>query len=93
MSSNAPSDTSYYSNQSQSAISSSTIALSSLTRYRATQFTHAPMNLMVEMHYEQHTSVSGTLLITEATFIAANAGGEQIYLVYGIKNRLTRGRR
>ncbi|KXN83316.1 Chanoclavine-I aldehyde reductase [Leucoagaricus sp. SymC.cos] len=43
------------------------------------------MNLMVKMHYEQHTSVPGMLLITEATFIAANAGGE--YDIPGIWDR------
>lgn len=49
------------------------VVLAPLTRYRATD-AHVPTDLMVDM-YAQRASVPGTLLITEATFIAAKAGG------------------
>ncbi|KAJ7447167.1 hypothetical protein FB451DRAFT_1054572 [Mycena latifolia] len=43
------------------------------TRYRATS-NHAPLPHVAE-YYEQRASTPGSLLITEATFIAARAGG------------------
>ena len=53
------------------------IVLAPLTRYRA-DIAHVPTDIMAE-YYAQRASVSGTLLITEATFIAAKAGGyEQV---------------
>ncbi|EJD07822.1 NADH:flavin oxidoreductase/NADH oxidase [Fomitiporia mediterranea MF3/22] len=53
------------------------VVLAPLTRYRATE-AHVPTDIMAE-YYAQRASVPGTLLITEATFIAAKAGGyEQV---------------
>ena len=49
------------------------VVMPPLTRYRATK-THVPTDIMVE-YYAQRASTPGTLLITEATFIAAQAGG------------------
>ncbi|KAI0042644.1 putative NADPH2 dehydrogenase chain OYE2 [Auriscalpium vulgare] len=49
------------------------VVLSPLTRNRA-NLKHEPNDLHVE-YYKQRASVPGTLLITEATFIAAKAGG------------------
>ncbi|ANB12936.1 Oye2p [Sugiyamaella lignohabitans] len=48
------------------------IALAPLTRFRSPK--HVPGDLVAE-YYEQRASRPGTLLITEATFIAAKAGG------------------
>ena len=52
---------------------SNRIALAPLTRYRADD-NHVPLPFVAE-YYEQRGSYSGTLLITEATFIAPEAGG------------------
>jgi len=49
------------------------IVLAPLTRFRATKGTHVPQ-AMSEIYYEQRAS-GGGLLITEATYIAADAGG------------------
>lgn len=49
------------------------VTLAPLTRFRASD-AHVPTDLMVD-YYAQRASVPGTLLITEATFIAAQAGG------------------
>lgn len=51
----------------------SRIAMAPLTRYRALDC-HTPSDLMAE-YYGQRASVSGTLLISEGTFISARAGG------------------
>jgi NADPH2 dehydrogenase len=49
------------------------VVLNPLTRYRANkQHVHGQL---AETYYAQRASVPGTLLITEATFIAAKAGG------------------
>lgn len=50
------------------------LVLAPLTRNRA-NFNHVHGDLAVE-YYTQRASVPGTLLITEATFISARAGGE-----------------
>lgn len=49
------------------------VALAPLTRYRANK-AHVHGDLAVE-YYSQRATFPGTLLITEATFIAAKAGG------------------
>lgn len=49
------------------------VVLAPLTRLRATD-AHDPTDIMVD-YYAQRASVPGTLLISEATFIAARAGG------------------
>ncbi|KAF7721189.1 hypothetical protein EC973_005120 [Apophysomyces ossiformis] len=49
------------------------VALAPLTRFRATE-THVPTDLAVK-YYEQRATRPGTLLITEAAFIAERAGG------------------
>lgn len=49
------------------------VVLSPLTRLRADD-AHVPTDLSVE-YYRQRASVSGTLLITEGTFISPQAGG------------------
>ncbi|TFY58993.1 hypothetical protein EVG20_g7955 [Dentipellis fragilis] len=49
------------------------IVLAPLTRFRAND-AHEPQEIAAE-YYAQRASVPGTLLITEATFIAAEAGG------------------
>ena len=49
------------------------IVLAPLTRYRANR-SHCHGDLAVE-YYEQRANTPGTLLITEATFIAPEAGG------------------
>lgn len=49
------------------------IALAPLTRLRANK-DHVHGDLAVE-YYSQRASVPGTLLFTEATYIAAKAGG------------------
>ncbi|KZV80858.1 FMN-linked oxidoreductase [Exidia glandulosa HHB12029] len=49
------------------------VALAPLTRYRADD-AHVHTDLAVE-YYRQRSSVPGTMLITEATFIEARAGG------------------
>ena len=52
---------------------SNRVVLAPLTRLRADS-AHVPTDLMAE-YYAQRACVPGTLLITEATFIAAQAGG------------------
>ncbi|KAJ7256180.1 FMN-linked oxidoreductase [Mycena haematopus] len=49
------------------------IVMAPLTRFRADE-KHVPLSHVRE-YYSQRASVPGTLLITEATFIAARAGG------------------
>jgi NADPH2 dehydrogenase len=49
------------------------VVLAPMTRFRAdAQHVHGPLGLE---YYKQRTSVPGTLVITEATVIAAQAGG------------------
>lgn len=50
------------------------IALAPLTRFQSTK-EHVPIVDLVSEYYSQRGSTSGTLLIAEATFIAAKAGG------------------
>jgi NADPH2 dehydrogenase len=49
------------------------VVLAPLTRFRADKL-HAHVPLGVE-HYAQRAAVKGTLLVTEASFIAPQAGG------------------
>jgi NADPH2 dehydrogenase len=49
------------------------VVLAPLTRFRAND-EHVHQEIAAE-YYEQRAEVPGTLLITEATFIAAEAGG------------------
>jgi NADPH2 dehydrogenase len=49
--------------------------LAPLTRFRATRSEHVPVVSLVKEYYEQRGSVPGTLLVSEATFIAPEAGG------------------
>ena len=49
------------------------IALAPMTRLRADD-DHVPTDLLVE-HYGQRASTTGSMLITEGTFIAPKAGG------------------
>ena len=49
------------------------VVLAPLTRLRGS-LEHVPSSLAIE-YYSQRASVPGTLLITEATFIAPQAGG------------------
>ena len=49
------------------------VAMAPLTRYRANS-EHVPGDLMVE-YFSQRASAPGTLLLTDATPIAAKAGG------------------
>lgn len=51
------------------------IVLCPLTRIRSTATTHVPQLPVMKEYYTQRASAPGTLLITEATFIAAKAGG------------------
>ncbi|KNZ71964.1 NADPH dehydrogenase 1 [Termitomyces sp. J132] len=50
------------------------LVLAPLTRFRSTK-THVPVLPLVKEYYSQRSSTPGSLLITEATFIAAKAGG------------------
>lgn len=50
------------------------IALAPLTRFRSEETTHIPIVPLMKEYYSQRASVPGTLLITEATFISAQAG-------------------
>ncbi|KAJ7776362.1 hypothetical protein B0H16DRAFT_1006417 [Mycena metata] len=52
------------------------IVLAPLTRYKADE-AHVPFLPLVSDYYAQRANKPGTLLITEATFIAARAGGYQ----------------
>ena len=49
------------------------VVLAPLTQFRATK-KQVPMDLAVE-YYKQRASVSGTLLITEATYVSHQASG------------------
>ncbi|KAJ7143991.1 hypothetical protein C8R44DRAFT_601317 [Mycena epipterygia] len=51
------------------------VVLAPLTRYRSSDPGHIPVLPMMKEYYAQRASTPGTLLITEATFIAARAGG------------------
>ncbi|KAF4622850.1 hypothetical protein D9613_002358 [Agrocybe pediades] len=51
------------------------VVLAPLTRYRSSQKEHIPTTPLMETYYSQRGSRPGTLLITEATFIAPKAGG------------------
>lgn len=53
---------------------SNRVALAPLTRFRADD-DHVPLQSLVPEYYAQRASVPGTLLITEATFIAPQAAG------------------
>lgn len=55
-------------------ILSNRVALAPLTRFRAND-QHVPIVNLVKEYYTQRASYKGTLLITEATFISARAGG------------------
>ncbi|KAI9829496.1 MAG: Chanoclavine-I aldehyde reductase fgaOx3 [Sarea resinae] len=50
------------------------LVMAPLTRFRA-EDNHVPQLPLSKEYYEQRASVPGTLLITEATFIAPQAGG------------------
>jgi NADPH2 dehydrogenase len=50
------------------------VVLAPLTRFRADE-NNVPLPKIVKEYYEQRASVSGTLLITEATFISPRADG------------------
>ncbi len=52
---------------------SNRVVFAPLTRFRADN-AHVPTDMMVE-YYKQRASYPGTLLITEATYITAQAGG------------------
>ncbi|TFK37193.1 hypothetical protein BDQ12DRAFT_699175 [Crucibulum laeve] len=51
------------------------VVLAPLTRFRAAKKTHIHTASLAKTYYSQRASTPGTLLITEATFIAARAGG------------------
>ncbi|KAG6917695.1 hypothetical protein DXG01_001465 [Tephrocybe rancida] len=51
------------------------VVFAPLTRFRATKSTHVPILPLVKEYYAQRARISGTLLITEATFIHPRAGG------------------
>ncbi|KAJ7673846.1 FMN-linked oxidoreductase [Mycena polygramma] len=51
------------------------VVLAPLTRYRSSIPGHVPTLPLMKEYYTQRASTKGTLLITEATFIAARAGG------------------
>ncbi|KAK0463295.1 hypothetical protein IW261DRAFT_158426 [Armillaria novae-zelandiae] len=51
------------------------IVLAPLTRYKSTEKGHVPYTSVMKDYYSQRGSEPGTLLITEATFIAQRAGG------------------
>jgi NADPH2 dehydrogenase len=50
------------------------IVMAPMTRYKADD-AHVPFLPLVSDYYAERASTPGTLLITEATFIAARAGG------------------
>ncbi|KAH9476516.1 Chanoclavine-I aldehyde reductase fgaOx3 [Psilocybe cubensis] len=52
------------------------IVLAPLTRNRSSQKEHVPTIPLMQEYYAQRGSIPGTLLITEATFITAEAGGD-----------------
>lgn len=51
------------------------VVLAPLTRFKASKTGHVPTLPLVKTYYEQRGSVPGTLLITEATLVAPQAGG------------------
>ncbi|KAG7445349.1 FMN-linked oxidoreductase [Guyanagaster necrorhizus] len=51
------------------------IVLAPLTRYKSSEKGHVPYASIMKEYYSQRGSDPGTLLITEATFIAQKAGG------------------
>ncbi len=51
------------------------IVLAPLTRYKSSEKGHVPYTSVMKDYYSQRGSDPGTLLITEATFIAQRAGG------------------
>ena len=51
------------------------VVLCPLTRLKSTKKEHVPVLPLVKTYYSQRASLPGTLLITEATFISAKAGG------------------
>ncbi|KAK0205612.1 hypothetical protein DFS33DRAFT_1258643 [Desarmillaria ectypa] len=51
------------------------IVLAPLTRYKSSETGHVPYTSVMKEYYSQRGSDPGTLLITEATFIAQRAGG------------------
>ncbi|KAJ6612867.1 hypothetical protein B0H10DRAFT_1806688 [Mycena sp. CBHHK59/15] len=51
------------------------VVLAPLTRYKSSATEHVPYLPLMAEYYSQRASRPGTLLITEATFIAARAGG------------------
>ncbi|KAJ7617324.1 hypothetical protein FB45DRAFT_992774 [Roridomyces roridus] len=51
------------------------VVLAPLTRCRSSDPEHVPILPLMKEYYTQRAQTSGTLLITEATFIAAKAGG------------------
>lgn len=51
------------------------VVLCPLTRLKSTKKEHIPVLPLVKTYYSQRASQPGTLLITEATFISAKAGG------------------
>ncbi|KKY31045.1 putative nadh:flavin oxidoreductase nadh oxidase family protein [Diaporthe ampelina] len=53
---------------------SNRVALAPLTRFRADD-DHVPLQSLVPEYYAQRASVPGTLLITEATYVAPQAAG------------------
>ncbi|KAI9052800.1 hypothetical protein LZ554_003073 [Drepanopeziza brunnea f. sp. 'monogermtubi'] len=50
------------------------VVMAPLTRFRAADETHVPLPMVAE-YYAQRASIPGTLLISEATYIAPQAGG------------------
>lgn len=50
------------------------VVLAPLTRFRADD-NYVPLTNLVAEHYAERAAVRGTMLITEATFIAPQAGG------------------
>ena len=52
------------------------VVLPPLTRYRATKKTHVPFAPLVSNYYKQRSSRPRTLLITEATLVSAQSGGD-----------------
>ncbi len=51
------------------------VVMAPLTRYRNTAKGHVPLDFVKE-YYGQRASTPGTLIITEATIIAPQAGGD-----------------
>jgi len=51
------------------------IVLAPLTRYKSTKKEHVPIVPLMKEYYSQRATRPGTLLITEATFVAEKAGG------------------